>query len=114
MEQIVADVVAATQNYLKTDFVQNVNKMLNVRINTCSNCQNLFELLCEIDEKLKYYLFNQHKNDSLLLDLNVKKDVIKKLIRYKRITIKRLYNPSYGCDITLGEIITQIKIYINK
>ncbi len=88
--------------------------MLNVRINKCSNCQNIFHLLCEIDEKLKYYACNQRNNDALLLNLDVKKDVIKKLIRYKQIITKRLYNPNYSCEIALGNIITQIKIYINK
>lgn len=88
--------------------------MLNVKINKCNSCQNIFELLSQIDSKLKYYGDNSYNNNSLLLNLDVKPDVIKKLIKYKSIVLKRLYNPNYACDITLGQIITQIKIYINK
>ena len=74
----------------------------------------IIERTKDIDEKLKYYACNQRNNDALLLNLDVKKDVIKKLIRYKQIITKRLYNPNYSCEIALGNIITQIKIYINK
>lgn len=114
MEPSVVHAMGVTLLNTKMDFVLNVSKMLNVRINKCTSCQNVMELLSEIDGRIFYYGCNQYRNDSLLLNQEVKKDVVKKLIKYKQIMIKRLYNPNYVCDVTLGQIIAQIKIYLYR
>ena len=71
-------------------------------------------LTSEIDSKLFYYAQNNWNNTSLLLDLEYNKDAIGKLLNYKRILNKRLYNPNYACSVDLGCIISQVKIYLNK
>lgn len=88
--------------------------MLNIKITTCTSCSNILSLTSEIDSKLFYYANNNWNNVSLLLDLDYNQDAIGKLLNYKRILNKRLYNPNYACDIELNKIISQVKIYLNK
>lgn len=88
--------------------------MLNIRTSSNTSCANITELLSEIDGKLFYYGKNHWNNISLLLNLNYDKVAINKLLHYKRILTKRLYNPNYACNVELNQIISQIKTYLNK
>jgi hypothetical protein len=88
--------------------------MLNIKITTCTSCTNLSDLLSEVDNKLLYYGRNHWNNISLMLELDYNKAAINKLLNYKRILTKRLYNPNYACSVELNQIISQVKIYLNK
>lgn len=88
--------------------------MLKVKITSCTSCENIYNLLCDVDAKLTQYGKNNWGNISLMLclphdDLNVKT-----LIRYKNILKKKLLNPNYVCDIPFSLIVSRVKTLLNK
>ena len=88
--------------------------MLNTKITNCTSCANVIDLLSEIDRKLFHFSRNKYSNISLLTNLEYDEYSIGRLLRYKSILNKRLYNPNYACDYPLTAIISKIKILINK
>jgi hypothetical protein len=89
-------------------------KMLTVKLSGCTDCADLHDLLCQIDSKLLYYGTNHLNNTKLLLDLEFNKDVVDCLINYKRILSNKIFNPSYCCSVNLTNIISRVKILLNK
>lgn len=78
----------------------------------CSSCQSIVDLICEIDEKLHKIATNHYKNDVLELNLPYDKELTYKLIEYRRIFEKKLFNPSYS-DYKQSTLISRIKVLLN-
>lgn len=88
--------------------------MLKANLNECVDCVNLLSLLCEIDEKLKYYAENELNNMTLMLNRSYDKYVMSDLLHYKQIVTHRLFNPHYASSFQFSSIISRIKILLNK
>lgn len=88
--------------------------MLKANLNECTDCVNLLDLLCQIDEKLKYYAENQLNNMTLMLNRAYDKCVMSDLLHYKQIVTHRLFYPQYASEYLLSSIISRIKILLNK
>ena len=88
--------------------------MLTVKLGGCTHCADLHELICQIDSKLVYYGTNHLNNTKLLTALEFNKEVVDSLITYKRILSNKIFNPSYCCSVNLANIISRVKILLNK
>jgi len=88
--------------------------MLQVKLTDCTNCINLLELLCQIDERLAYYASNEYHRITLLLNINTDPEAIGDLLHYKRIVTNRLFYPSYAQEVPLANIVSRIKILLYK
>src|SRR4051812_31680608 len=73
----------------------NKKRMNNPQILTCTNCQSLQQLLCQIDESLYQRIRNKWYSVIYNADTYFNSSVYKDLLRYKRIVQGRIYNPSY-------------------
>lgn len=117
MELSAALVGVVTLKNIKTDFALIVNKlliMLKINLNSCNGCQDIRELLCEIDDKLHIYGQNYYNNITILTSLPFDKDVMDHLLHYKRILTKRLFNPNYASEVPFEYIISKVKILLNR
>jgi hypothetical protein len=88
--------------------------MLQVKLTNCTNCLSLLDTLCDVDNKLKTYSCNAYNNLTLMTCLHVDKDNLETLLHYKRILTSHLYNPDYVPCVPLADIISRVKILINK
>lgn len=88
--------------------------MLTIQLTECKTCGNLLDLLCEIDEKIKYYAVNASNNMTLMTCLDFNENNMKALLRYKEIVTKRLYNENYACHYPTPAIISRVKLLLYK
>ena len=88
--------------------------MLTVKLGECTDCLDLSATICDIDDKLFWYGKNLLNNTKLLTCLDFNKQNIDLLVTYKRILISKIFNPTYACDINLANILSRIKVLLNK
>lgn len=88
--------------------------MLHPSLKCCNNCNNLKQLLGEIDTKLYKNINSKYYNDIYNTDNVFNAYQYKKLLRYKRVILNRVYNPSYAYPIDTQDIITQITLILNR
>lgn len=88
--------------------------MLKTTLTECTDCENLLDLICQIDDKLKTYTVNQYNNLTLMVCLPFNKEVIDALLHYKRIVTHKAFNCNYACDYSVSTIISRVKILLNK
>jgi hypothetical protein len=91
--------------------------MQTITLQTCSNCNNLQDLLEKID--LKLWELSQARLQRLQYNLDTPKqeDRISNLLHYKRIVTKRLYNGSYPCaKYSTQDLLTLVlpEVYTTK
>lgn len=83
--------------------------MLNPRITECQNCQNLPELLLQVDCSLQNFLRNRINNETYNVESYYCQDTVNKLGHYKRILNKIRFNKNYISCIPLDKIVFQVK-----
>jgi adenine-specific DNA methylase len=88
--------------------------MLQAKIGFCNDCADLSNLISQIDSKLLHYSKNYMSNICYLTNKDVNENNIKKLIRYKNILHKKLFNSSYLCSIDIEELISRVKLLLYK
>ena len=86
--------------------------MLQPNLVECKDCHNLLDLVCQIDEKLKYYAVNAYNNLTLMVCLDDGKDVMGSLLQYKSILTRKAFNPKYACTVPVPAIISRVKILL--
>lgn len=86
--------------------------MLQPNLVECRDCHNLLDLICQIDEKIKYYAVNAFNNMTLMVCLDDGRDVMGTLLQYKSILTKRAFNCKYACTIPTSAIISRVKILL--
>lgn len=88
--------------------------MLHPTMKCCNNCNNLKQLITEIDTKLYKSINDKFYNDIYNTENKFNAYQYKKLLRYKRVILNRIYNPTYPESVDVQDIITQITLTLNK
>ncbi len=86
--------------------------MLLIKVNECTDCVSIPDLLTEIDCAILKHGKNQLIKNKFEINLHIPKDKVRKMIRYKSILKRRLFNPQYACETSLADIISRAKILI--
>lgn len=84
--------------------------MLLPRLNNCTNCINIPNLLKEIDCKLAEYANGLYNNITYMLNQSVPAGEMIRLIIYKRILTYKQCNPDYVANVSIQRIASRVKL----
>lgn len=82
---------------------------LTPRLQECQDCQTLKNLLVQVDCSLQNLLRNRLNTENFNVETYFCNGHAKTLAHYKRILTKRIYNPTYMCDIESQDIIALVR-----
>ena len=83
--------------------------MLQTRLTTCSECDEISTLLCKIDCKLAKLGSILYGNLTLMLDRSFSADTMIDLLNYKRILTFKQINLDYCEDYTVEMITSKVR-----
>jgi len=83
--------------------------MLTPRLTHCEDCNDILEIISEIDCKIGELSNNLLNNIVYMLNLPYCKDVVLQLLMYKRILQYKYCNSNYACEFTTNQIINKVK-----
>ena len=88
--------------------------MLQQRLTTCSECNDISDLLEKISCKIAKLGANLYGNITFMLDKPVPAVTFYDLLMYKRILTYKQINPDYCKEYTIEEISSRVNILIHK
>jgi len=88
--------------------------MLNPRLNNCTECNSIPNLIGQIDNKLTQMANKQYNSIVFGFDSGISQDVALDLLNYKRILTYKYCNEDYACTYTVENIASKVKILIFK
>lgn len=83
--------------------------MLLSKNTNCKDCENIANLLFNIDCAIFSISRNMYNNTAFLLGKKVDRSRLSSLLHYKRILTYKLYNPEYVCKFSLESILSEVK-----
>lgn len=88
--------------------------MLSPRLSTCIECSTIPALLSDIDCKVKELAQREYNNVVFSFNRNIKGEVMKDLLNYRRILLNKYCNPEYAPCFTVEMIASRVKLLIHK
>lgn len=88
--------------------------MLTPKLNTCTECNSIPNLLFVIDCKLTEMANKQYNNIVFGLNKLIPEDIMLDLLNYKRILTSRYCNKEYACQYSLENIAGKVKLLTYK
>lgn len=89
-------------------------RMLSPRLTNCVDCNQICNLIEDIDCKLAKLSSNLYNNVVFLLNLPVQGTLMNDLLNYKRILTYKLCNDEYACRYSVESIASRVKLLIHK
>lgn len=86
--------------------------MLSAQIRECVDCGSIQNLLEDIDCTLAHMGRSHWLNISFDACNYYNRATVLKLLHYKRILTKKMFNPNYGCGVELASIISRVKVLL--
>lgn len=83
--------------------------MLKAQITECRECSSLKQLLKLLDCSLQNFLRNKLNNENYNVETYYCSDNVTALSHYKRILGRKIYNPTYMCDVDNQDLIFQVR-----
>lgn len=90
------------------------SQMLTPKINNCVDCNQIPNLLYQIDCALFDIARKYRLNNTLLLNKRINRDSAISLLHYKRILTYKLCNEDYLKCFSVEDIANQVKLHIHK
>ena len=88
--------------------------MLSPRLSTCIECSTIPALLSDIECKVKELAQREYNNVVFSFNRNIKGEVMKDLLNYRRILLYKYCNPEYAPCFTVEMIASRVKLLIHK
>lgn len=88
--------------------------MLYSKTSDCVNCNDIPNLILEIDCKIVEISKSLYNNVIYMLNKNINFDDVNKLLVYKRILLYKQCNLDYAGNYTVEMIANKIKLLIHK
>lgn len=88
--------------------------MLSPRLSDCVECSTIPALINQIDCKIKEMAQKEYNNIVFSFNRNIKGEVMKDLLNYKRILSYKYCNPDYASCFSVEQIASKVKLLIHK
>jgi hypothetical protein len=88
--------------------------MLSPRLSNCIECSTIPALLSDIECKVKELAQREYNNVVFSFNRNIKGEVMKDLLNYRRILLYKYCNPEYASCFTVEIIASRVKLLIHK
>lgn len=88
--------------------------MLSPRLTNCVECENISNLITEIDCKLTTLSMSLYNSMTLMIVKPFDQWVYNSLLNYKRILMYKQVNPDYAIEYPLNKIASKVKLLIKK
>ena len=88
--------------------------MLSPRLTNCVECENISNLIAEIDCKLTTLSMSLYNSMTLMINKPIDQWVYNNLLNYKRILMYKQVNPDYAKQYSINKIASKVKLLIKK
>lgn len=89
--------------------------MQTAKIQSFSPYGTLRELYSRLDSQIYHQIRTKSRNQKYGVELPFSSDTFQRLLHYKRIVLKRIYNDTYpGADIDIADIISQVTLLLSR
>lgn len=88
--------------------------MLSPRLTNCVECENISNLIAEIDCKLTTMSMSLYNTMTLMVNRPFYPWVYSNLLNFKRILMYKQVNPDYAIEHPINKIASKVKLLIKK
>ena len=83
-------------------------------IKKCNDCEDLINLLSKIDDYLSFTAKECSNNLRYDLGTETPDEIVDRIVRYKSIILKRMFNPDYLWKLPNSLIISRVNSLLNQ